>query len=145
MQVKDVLKIKGKNVECIDPTFTISEALKHITEKKVGALLVKKGEELIGIITERDILRLMATQGEAAFSHPVKEIMTQNVIVGLPEDDIEQAAAYITNNRFRHLPIMDNKKLVGIVSIGDIVKALAHDLKVENRYLKDYITGKYPG
>jgi len=145
MKVRDILKIKGSDVECVEPSITISDALKHITEKKVGALLVKSGENLVGIITERDILRLMASKGEAAFSHPVEEIMSKNVVVGLPDDDIDQIAAYITNNRFRHLPIMEDKMVCGIISIGDIVKALAHNLKVENRYLKDYIAGKYPG
>lgn len=145
MKIRDILKAKGSNVESIEPGLTIREALNRINEKKVGALLVHKDKELVGIITERDILRLMATKGEAAFSDPVENIMTKKLIVGLPDDDLDTAIAYITNNRFRHLPIMENKKLCGIISIGDIVKALAHNLKIENRYLMDYISGKYPG
>ena len=145
MKIRDILKVKGSDVESIEPTLTIREALNRINDKKVGALLVYKDEELVGIITERDILRLMATKGEAAFSDPVEKIMTKKLIIGLPDDDLDTAIAYITNNRFRHLPIMENKKLCGIISIGDIVKALAHNLKIENRYLMDYISGKYPG
>ena len=94
---------------------------------------------------ERDIFRLMATHGESAFSRPVKDFMTENLVVCVPDDDIDTAMACMTNNRFRHLPIVENKKVVGIISIGDVVKAQVHNLKVENHYLIDYITGKYPG
>ncbi len=145
MKVKDILKIKGSQCECIKPNQTIKEAVNLIINKKIGALPVMENENIIGIITERDILRLLAGQNASAFEKPVREFMTKNLVVGVPDDDIDVAMAYMTNNRFRHLPIIDDSRLVGIISIGDVVKAEVSNLKVENRYLTDYITGKYPG
>jgi len=144
MKVRDILKAKGEGFESIEPMRTIRDAMHKISEKKIGALLVMQDENPVGIITERDIFRLMVTQGEGAFSKSVKEIMTENLIIGLPDDNVDAAMAYMTNNRFRHLPIMEGQKLIGIISIGDIVKAKVDNLQVENHYLKDYIAGKYP-
>ena len=144
MKVRDILETKGKGVESIGPDNSIREAMDKIADKKIGALIVMKDDAPVGIITERDIFRLMVAEGESAFSKPVEEFMTENLVVCIPEDDINTAMACMTNNRFRHIPIVENKQVVGIVSIGDIVKAQVHNLKVENHYLKDYIAGKYP-
>ncbi|MFH2034988.1 MAG: CBS domain-containing protein [Candidatus Zixiibacteriota bacterium] len=145
MKVKDILAQKGTDCESIAPDVTVKEAIEIIATKRIGALVVIRDNKPVGIITERDIFRLVAAHNEAAFNKPVEESMTKNLVVGLPDDDIDVARAYMTNNRFRHLPIIDNGKICGIVSIGDIVKIEAKNLKVENRYLQDYITGKYPG
>jgi len=145
MKISEVLKAKGETIESIGPDNSIREAMDKIVDRKIGSLLVMKDDIAVGIISERDIFRLMATHGEAAFSKPVREFMTENLVVCVPDDDIDMAMARMTNNRFRHLPIVENRKLVGIISIGDIVKTQVHNLKVENRYLIDYITGKYPG
>jgi len=145
MKISEVLKAKGSTIESICPDNSIREAMDKIVDRKIGSLLVMKDDIAVGIISERDIFRLMATHGEAAFSKPVREFMTENLVVCVPDDDIDMAMARMTNNRFRHLPIVENRKVVGIISIGDIVKTQVHNLKVENRYLIDYITGKYPG
>lgn len=145
MKVKDILKIKGSRCECIGPDNSIKEAMNLIINKKIGALPVMENENIIGIITERDILRLLGSQSASVFEKPVREYMTKNLVVGVPDDDVDVAMAYMTNNRFRHLPIIENGRLAGIISIGDIVKTEVSNLKVENRYLTDYITGKYPG
>lgn len=145
MKVRDILETKGRQCETIGPDKTVKEAMEKIAQKKIGALLVMDNESLLGIITERDIFRLVASRNEAAFDKPVREYMSTNLIVGLPDDDIDVIMAYMTNNRFRHVPILENGKLAGIISIGDIVKAEVDDLKVENRYLNEYISGKYPG
>lgn len=145
MQVKDVLKAKGNAVIAIAPGKIIKDAINEIIKNKIGALLVMDGESLVGIITERDIFREFSVEGEKVFEKKIEEVMTTNIIVGLPDDDLEAVKALMTNNRFRHLPIMDNKKVVGIVSIGDIVKIFSVNFQIENRYLKDYISGKYPG
>ncbi len=145
MKISDVLKAKGKSIESISPDSSIREAMDKISAKRIGSLIVMKDGIAVGIISERDIFRLMATHGEAAFSRPVKDYMTENLVVCVPDDDIDTAMACMTNNRFRHLPIVENKRVVGIISIGDVVKAQVHNLKVENHYLIDYITGKYPG
>ncbi len=145
MKVKDILKAKGGAVLSIQPGKTVKEAMDSILKNKIGALLVMEGDMLKGIITERDLFRVYYQAGEKVLKKKVSEVMTTNLVVGLPNDDIEAVKALMTNNRFRHLPILENKKVCGIVSIGDVVKILAVDLEIENRYLKDYITGKYPG
>jgi len=144
MKVKDILKAKRGPVISIEPHRTLKDAMDTIMKNKVGALLVMEGETLEGIITERDLFREYHQTGDKALSRKIGEVMTTDLVVGLPEDDIEAVQALMTNNRFRHLPIMQDKKVCGIVSIGDVVKILAVNLKIENRYLKDYITGKYP-
>jgi CBS domain-containing protein len=145
MKVRDILKRKTALLETIAPDQTLRETIDKIVAKGIGDLLVMKDDFPVGIITERDIIRIMAAHGEKALARPVEEFMTRRLIIGIPDDDLDTVMAYMTNNRFRHLPIMDGRKLAGIISIGDIVKAQVHNLKIENRYLLDYITGKYPG
>jgi CBS domain-containing protein len=145
MKIRDILKSKNGGIITIEPEKTVREAMNVIAEKKIGALLVMEDRKLVGIITERDIFRLVVADGEKAFSKKVGEVMTRNLVIGIPDDDMDTAMAYITNNRFRHLPIIDDQEVVGIISIGDLIKCQVHNLKVENRYLMDYITGKYPG
>ncbi len=148
MKVSDILNSKGGTTYRISPEATVREAMDEINSKKIGALLVEAEGTLRGIVTERDIFRLLhkyADDSTTAFNSRIKDIMTTNVVIGLPDDDIDMVEALMTNNRFRHLPIMDGKKIAGIISIGDIVKTMAKNLQIENRYLKDYITGKYPG
>lgn len=144
MKIKDILKAKGTHVETIASNDTIRQAMDKIIKKQIGALLVMEKNGLEGIITERDIARLIHKEGEKAFANIIGDTMTRRLIVGLPNDDVDLAMALMTNNRFRHLPVMDGPKLVGIISIGDIVKAQVKNLQIENRYLMDYITGKYP-
>jgi CBS domain-containing protein len=146
MKIKDILKQQGeREIFRVSPSATIKDALEIIMKNRIGSLLVTEGEDnLVGIITERDILWKLHKEGQEAFNKRVEDYMTRNVIVGVPTDDIETAEQFMTVNRFRHLPIMDDDKLVGLISIGDIIKSLAGDLKVQNRYLRDYISSKYP-
>lgn len=145
MKVHDLLKKKAGKIISVSSDHTIREAMQLILTHKVGALPVIEGNELKGIISERDMFRIAFDKGEAGFKVRVADVMTRDIVIGFPGDDVENVGALMTKNRFRHLPIMDNKKLVGIISIGDIVAADAEKLAVENRYLKDYISGKYPG
>jgi len=131
VKVKDILTTKGSDYFSIAPEITVKEAMESIADKKIGALLVISNEKLVGIITERDIFRMVASHNEEAFEKPVADYMTTKLIVGLPEDSVDVAMAYMTNNRFRHLPIVDNNKVVGIISIGDLVKTEVKNLKVE--------------
>lgn len=146
MKIKHILEQQGdREIFKVSLSNTVKEALEIIMKNRVGSVLVMDEEHnLEGIITERDILWRLYKEGQEVFEKKVEEYMTRNVIVGVPDDDIETAERFMTVNRFRHLPIMDKDKLVGLISIGDIVKSLAGDLKVQNRYLRDYITGKYP-
>ena len=146
MKLKDILHTQGKReIVKIEPNCRVREAMQLIVKRKIGALLVQeKSEKLVGIITERDILWHMFDVGEDVFDKSVEDIMTRKVIVGIPDDDIEVAEQFMTFNRFRHLPVVEGDKVVGLISIGDLVKSQIGSLKVENRYLTDYITGKYP-
>ncbi|UCD18587.1 MAG: CBS domain-containing protein [Candidatus Zixiibacteriota bacterium] len=145
MTVRDLLNAKGREFESIDPDTTIKQAMTRITQKRIGSLLVMQEEELIGIITERDMFRVILERGTEGFNVKVRDVMTVNIVIGILDDAIEEVSALMTNNRFRHLPIMEGKTVVGIISIGDVVKAQAQNLSIENRYLKDFIIGKYPG
>ncbi len=144
MKVHDLLKKKAGKIVSISSDRTIKQAMESIIAHKIGALPVIDGDELKGIISERDIFRLTFSKGESGFNVKVSEVMTKNIVIGFLNDDVENVSALMTQNRFRHLPIMDNKKLVGIISIGDVVAANVDSLAVENRYLKEYIAGKYP-
>jgi CBS domain-containing protein len=144
MKVNDILKIKGPEVVTIWEEKSVQESIDTMVQNKIGALMViNAGGELTGIITERDILRAYHAHPDAAGNLAVKEIMTKKVIIGDGEDTLESIESIMTENRVRHLPIIAGKRLVGIISIGDVVKALSKASKIENRYLKDYIEGKY--
>jgi len=145
MKVNDILSAKGRKVFTIEPGQKLKDVMDSIIKHKIGALLVLDKNEFIGIISERDLIREFHKNGEVALGKKVSEVMTTKIVVGILDDNIEEVEALMTENRFRHLPIMNDGKVAGIISIGDVVKMLAADRKTENRYLKDYIRGKYPG
>jgi CBS domain-containing protein len=124
MNIKSILAIKGANVVTIGPDHTIRDALRVLAKHNVGALVVVGNKnEPIGIISERDIVRL-AAKNEGLFSQAISEVMTKNVIIGVPQDDLKAVAYTMTEKRIRHLPVVGNRNaLIGIVSIGDVVKA----------------------
>lgn len=123
MKIQNVLTTKGTQVITIHPEQSIREALHLLVSHNIGALVViDRTGQIAGIISERDIIRA-AAQDEALFSQPVHAIMTSPVITGSPEDDLESVAHTMTEKRIRHLPVIDQGRLVGIVSIGDVVKA----------------------
>lgn len=146
MKVKDILKDKGAQVATIGADNTICDAVKTMVEKNIGSLLVldEKGG-ITGIITERDILKQCNRRLEAFSETKVKDVMTKNLIVASPHDDLDYVENIMTQNRVRHLPIIANQKLEGIISICDIVNLMRGECKGENRYLKEYVSGKYPG
>jgi CBS domain-containing protein len=145
MILEDLLKVKGSAIHSIDPQASLDEAVQTLVRHNIGSLVVcRKGEScnepgLLGIITERDILRACAaTRGPLDFVR-VEERMTRCPIVVSPADDISDAMCVMTERRFRHLPVVEQGKLVGIISIGDTVKAKHDELCRENHYLKSYI------
>lgn len=144
MNVNDILNAKGRKVFTIESDNSLKDAMDSIIKNKIGALLVLEKNEFVGIISERDLIREFHKTGEVALSKRIGKVMTTKIVVGILDDDIEEVEALMTENRFRHLPIMNNGEIAGIISIGDVVKLLAADRKSENRYLKDYIVGKYP-
>jgi CBS domain-containing protein len=146
MKVKEILKGKGAEVATIRAEETLYQVVKKLVEKNIGSLLVvdEKGA-IAGIITERDILKQCDKRFQSLGETKVKEVMTKKLIVASPDDDIDYVENIMTENRIRHLPIVSGEKLEGIISIGDLVNVQRAQCKVENRYLKAYISGDYPG
>ena len=131
MNIANVLAVKGPKVVTVRPEQTIRQALLLLAEHNIGALVVvDEGGRPVGILSERDIVR-EAARNEAVFSLVVSTIMTRDVIIGTPQDDLVSAGSTMTEKRIRHLPIVDRGRLVGIVSIGDIVKAHRNELQGE--------------
>ncbi len=123
MQISTILATKGTKVFTVTPTQSIREAIKLLAEKRIGAaVVVDEGGKPIGIVSERDIIQAMA-QNETLFGESVRTIMTTDVIIARPNDDVHAVEKTMTVRRFRHLPVMDRGELVGIISIGDVVKA----------------------
>jgi len=123
MNIKSILATKRRIVFTISPDATLLDAVKSLTEHNIGALVVTAAnDKVVGIISERDVVRL-AAEDQRFFSRTVSDIMTREVIVGLPEDDIMSVAHTMTERRFRHIPIIDQDQLIGIISIGDLLKA----------------------
>jgi CBS domain-containing protein len=141
MKIRDILRTKGSEVICVAPDQPVLAAVKILSEHRIGALVVRTGEEIHGIISERDVLNLVAGDPGAVAATPVAEVMTADLIVGVSEDDLDYVMSIMTANRIRHLPIMAEERLVGIVSIGDVVNAVRRSMEAENRHLKDYIHG----
>lgn len=145
--VGQVLSVKGSKVITIGPDQSVLEAIQVFVQHSVGALLVVDlNEEIVGIITERDILRANAKSFDRMSGIKVADLMTREVIIGLIEDSLDYVMDLMTEKRIRHLPILKRGcELAGILSIGDVVKARALHAEVEIHYLTDYITGQYPG
>lgn len=137
----DLLKAKGYQVWAISPHAMVYEALQLLNEKNVGALLVFESERLIGIFSERDYARKLVLKGKFSKNTHVSEVMTDEVTTIAPEDSIEQCMEMMTNKRIRHLPVIEGDRVVGVISIGDIVKAIISDQKSTIGLLNEYITG----
>jgi CBS domain-containing protein len=145
-KIKEVLANKGTDVFMVKPTNTVYEAIQEMVSHNVGAVLVVSDEEkLLGIFTERDILKQCVRRSDLLKTTDVGSVMTTNLIIGLPDDDVDYLEGVMTANKIRHIPILEDGRIIGIVSIGDLVKSRLRDIQYENRYLKEYILGKYPG
>lgn len=141
--VDEILQQKGREVWTIGPKATVLEALKLMSEKDIGALVVVQDAQVIGIISERDYARKIVLRGRASVSTPVKDIMTDKVYYVTPKTTIKECQALLTEQSVRHLPVLEDKKLVGLISIGDVVKAVIDEQETTISHLSDYITGKY--
>ncbi len=145
MKVKDILATKGTQVVTIQENETIFQALQTFAKNKVGSLLVlNQKNDIVGIISPRDVLMELLKDCEQIRQIQIKDVMTTNLIIGTPDDDLEYVMTILTENRIRHLPILQNKRLAGIISIGDVVKTQIKEIHAENHYLRDFIEGKYP-
>ena len=141
MTVAHILAEKGSSVVTVQPNRTLDEAIHLLAEKGIGALVViDEVRNVVGIISERDIIRALAHQGGAALDTPISHYMTPDVVTCHCETTNEQIMQMMTDGRFRHIPVCDHGKLVGLVSIGDVVKRRLATLEDEYRALRDYIT-----
>jgi CBS domain-containing protein len=139
--VKQLLDTKGRQVWSISPEASVFEALQRMAEKEVGALLVMQEGKLVGIMSERDYARKVILNERSSQQTPVKDIMTTRVIYAHPNQPINECMALMTEKRIRHLPVMDGEALQGIISIGDLVKAIIADQQFIIEQLEHYISG----
>ncbi len=142
--LQDILQTKGRVVHTIEPSATLLAVAEKLYENHCGSLLVCErrtsgGSQVVGIITERDLLRAAATNGGNIAALRVEPFMSTALQVGSPHDTIDDVMHIMTSQRIRHLPVMDGDQLIGLISIGDLVKAHQHEVVVENYYLKAYI------
>ena len=139
----DLLKSKlHQTVFTIAPTATVFDAVKLMADKDIGALLVMEGEQVAGIFTERDYARKIALMSRSSRDTPVRDVMTPEVMYVRPDQTSEECMALMTANRLRHLPVMDGRRLLGLVSIGDLVKDIISDQQFTIQQLEHYITGE---
>jgi CBS domain-containing protein len=139
-QVSEILGNKGRDVLKVDAESSALDAVRQMIGANIGSLLVTDGDEVTGIVTERDYLRRVAEEGPTDEGVTVREIMSSPLIVVSPETEIDECMAVMTDRRIRHLPVVENGDVVGIVSIGDVVKFKSKQQSFEIRYLTDYIT-----
>lgn len=139
MTVRAILDLKGRDVVTIAPEKTLADAAALLSENRIGALVVVVGERVSGILSERDIVRAVARDGEAALANKVSDKMTGTVVTCGPQDTMAAVMNRMTAGRFRHLPVVDNGRLAGIVSIGDVVKFRLAEIERESSMLRDYI------
>ncbi len=140
MTVRSILEAKGRDVATIDPEASLDAAIEALHSRRIGVLVALGGDDtLLGILSERDVVRLLAQDGAAALSRTVGEVMTRSVTTITEEASIDQAMNLMTRGRFRHLPVVQDGRMVGIVSIGDVVKRRIEDADREAEDLKTYI------
>jgi len=140
-QVKHLLELKGDAVYTIGPEAPVLDAIRQMAERGIGALLVVRGDELVGIVSERDYARKVILKGRSSKDTPVAEIMTASPISVDPASTVDECMRLCTDQRVRHLPVIDGARLAGVVSIGDLVKAVIDDQAVEIDQLQRYISG----
>lgn len=144
MKVKDLLKNKGLEIIAVDYESTVEAAINKMCERNIGAVLVMKDGEFVGMFTERDVLRCWLERGKVSYAEvKIEDVMSIDLVVIQLEDELDYVMTIMTNKRIRHLPVVDRGKIIGLISMRDVVKALVGNLQAEVHYLKDYITGKY--
>lgn len=137
--VLEILRDKGNEVWAIEPDVAIIEALRIMAEKRVGALLVMNDNKLVGIVTERDYARKVALEERSSRQSLVREIMSTRVLCARPDQTVQECMALMSDKRARHLPVLDHKKIIGVISIGDLVKAIIAEQQFEIEQLQHYI------
>jgi CBS domain-containing protein len=139
--VKSLLKAKGQDIWSIEPDASVYDAIHYMAEREIGALLVMDGSKLVGIISERDYARQVILKGRASESTKVKEIMTTKMFHATIEHETSECMVLMTDNRIRHLPILDGDKVLGVISIGDLVRSIISEQDSTIADLEKYISG----
>jgi len=139
MTVRAILDSKGHHVVSIEPDTRLSDAIKILADRRIGAVLVIKDQRIEGILSERDIVRVLGARGAAVLDEPVREVMTRKVIGCREKDTVAEIMERMTSGKFRHLPVLEGEKLVGLISIGDVVKWRVMEFEREQEALQDYI------
>jgi CBS domain-containing protein len=140
MIVNQILSLKGRDVVTIAPDCTVSEAARILSERRIGALLIRDGEHAVsGIVSERDIVRAVADRGAQALDEPVSRFMTAKVVTCTGETSINNLMELMTQQKFRHVPVVEGGSLVGIISIGDVVKVRVEEIEAEAQAIREYI------
>jgi len=139
--VESILKTKGHQVWSVTPQSTVLDALRMMAEHEIGAVLVLQKEELLGIITERDYARKVVLAGRSSKDAKVSEVMTTNMVCVAPERSVDECMALMTDKRLRHLPVLKDRRVVGLISIGDLVKSKIDDQEFTIAQLQSYIAG----
>ena len=140
MRIADVLRNKGAAVVTINPEATVRELLAGLADRNIGAMVVVGAEGVLGIVSERDVVRQLHTHGGSVLTRPVSKIMTATVATCAKGDTVDEISVLMTKHRVRHVPVLNGEKLVGIVSIGDVVKTRMEELEAEHQQLQSYIT-----
>jgi CBS domain-containing protein len=138
---RSILDTKGHDVWSVGPDTTVLDALRVMADKEVGAVLVLDDERLLGILSERDYARKVVLAGRSSKDSPVSAVMTTHIVCVSPDKTVDECMALMTEKRLRHLPVLDHKKVIGIVSIGDLVKAVIDEKEVTIAQLQSYIAG----
>lgn len=142
MLVRQILDLKsGTGVVTVDSGTTVGDTAKLLAEKKIGAVVVVDGETPLGIFSERDIVRELGRRGEACLKDPVDNLMTRAMVSSTTSESADQVLAKMTEGRFRHMPVMDGERMIGLISIGDVVKARLSELSMEKDALEGMIKG----
>lgn len=141
LQVKHLLAEKGVQIHAIGPDDPVLAAVQSMADRYIGALLVMDGDELVGIVSERDYARKVVLKGRSSSATPVRDIMTSQVISVSPADTVDTCMRLCTDSRVRHLPVVDSGKVIGVVSIGDLVKAVISEQGEQIEQLQRYIAG----
>jgi CBS domain-containing protein len=140
VRISDVLRNKGGTVSTVGPDMTVGELLEGLVTRNIGAMVVVGPGGLVGIVSERDVVRKLHALGADLLGRPVSEIMTAQVITCSPTDSVDSLSVLMTTNRVRHVPVIDDGELAGIVSIGDVVKTRMEELQTQQEQLEAYIT-----
>lgn len=139
MRIADVLRTKGTAVATVEPGATVRDLLEHLAGRNIGAMVVMDGEEVAGIVSERDVVRRLYEHGPDLLARTVADIMTTRVTTCGPEDSVDHLSVLMTERRIRHVPVVDGRTLAGIVSIGDVVKSRLNELEESREQLEAYI------